>query len=254
MKGWISVHRKIMNHWLWEEKPFDKRSAWVDLLLLANHQDNKFLLGNELVEVKTGSFITSQSKLMNRWGWGNTKVRNFLKLLKEDGMINYHGKNYTVIEILNYKNYQKQTDISYEISNNTEEQQTDSKLLANRQQIASKLTANTNNNDNNDNNMLLSLYSEKNTETQNCPQTCPQGCPQDTFPNFYKWVDEKGYAAEAKYPNEEPYYLKYLHEKANFISKTKGKEHPETIRAIKAFEDRKVIASEEDKEKAQGIS
>ena len=241
-KGWISLYRRIQSHWLWEEKPFDKRSAWIDLLLLANHQDNKFLLGNELVEVKTGSFITSQSKLMNRWGWGNTKVRNFLKLLKEDGMINYHGKNYTVIEILNYKNYQKQTDISYEISNNTEEQQTDSKLLANRQQIASKLTANTNNNDNNvnnDNNMLLSIYSEENP---------------NHFPNFYQWIEDKGYAEKAAYPNEEPYYLKYLHEKANFISKVKGKDHPETINAIKVFENRKLTATEEVVLEAQQIS
>ena len=249
MKGWVSVHRKIMNHWLWEEKPFSRGQAWVDLLLLANHQDNKFLLGNELAEVKTGSFITSQSKLMNRWGWGNTKVRNFLKLLKEDGMINYHGKNYTVIEILNYKNYQKQTDISYEISNNTEEQQTDSKLLANRQQIDSKLTANTNNNDNNvnnDNNMLLSIYSEENPN--------PESYPQNHFPNFYQWIEDKGYAEKAAYPNEEPYYLKYLHEKANHYSKTKGKEDVETINAIKDFENRKSGATEEIIFKAQKIS
>ncbi len=147
-KGWISLHRKIQDHWLWKEKPFDKRSAWIDLLMMANHKSNKFLLGNELLQVDEGSFITSQSKLMKRWGWGNTRVRNFLKLLKEDGMINYYGKKHTVVEILNYENYQKQTDPNQVIPIDMTEQQTDSKPTAN--------TNNNDNNDNNDNNISLS--------------------------------------------------------------------------------------------------
>ena len=57
-QGWISIHRQLQSHWLWEDKPFSRGQAWVDILMLANHDDNKFLLGNELVEVKCGSFIT----------------------------------------------------------------------------------------------------------------------------------------------------------------------------------------------------
>lgn len=87
MQGWISLHRRIVDHWIWQEKPFDKRSAWIDLLIIANHQENKFLLGNELIEVQRGSFVTSELKLMERWGWSKTKLRNFIKLLEEDGMI-----------------------------------------------------------------------------------------------------------------------------------------------------------------------
>ena len=86
-QGWISVHRQLRDHWLWEDKPFSKGQAWIDLLMLANHADNKFLLGNELVEVKAGSFITSIEKLRKKWGWSNTKVVSFLKLLENDGMI-----------------------------------------------------------------------------------------------------------------------------------------------------------------------
>ena len=87
MKGWIPVHRQLQEHWLWADKPFSKGQAWVDLLLLANHSDKKFLLGNELVEVNTGSFITSELKLADRWGWSKTKVRAFLTLLQNDKMI-----------------------------------------------------------------------------------------------------------------------------------------------------------------------
>jgi hypothetical protein len=88
--GWISLYRSIQDHWLWEEKPYDKARAWIDLLLLANHKDSRILLGNELINIKKGSFITSQKKLMNRWGWGAEKTRNFLKLLEAEGMIEFH--------------------------------------------------------------------------------------------------------------------------------------------------------------------
>ena len=87
MAGWISIHRKLQNHWVWEEKPFSKGQAWIDLLMLANHEDSKFLLGNQLVEAKRGEVITSELKLMARWGWSNTKVRSFLSLLEKDSMI-----------------------------------------------------------------------------------------------------------------------------------------------------------------------
>ena len=106
-QGWISVHRQIREHWLWEDKPFSKGQAWIDLLMLASHTDNKFLLGNELVEVKTGSFITSIEKLRKKWGWSNTKVVSFLNLLESDGMITKKSDTKkTAITIENYSFYQ----------------------------------------------------------------------------------------------------------------------------------------------------
>jgi DNA replication protein DnaD len=60
-------------------------------------------LGNELVFVNRGSFITSEIKLMQRWGWGKEKTRNFLKMLQDDGMIiKISDRKKTTIIILNY--------------------------------------------------------------------------------------------------------------------------------------------------------
>jgi DNA replication protein DnaD len=88
---------------LWKDKPFSKQAAWIDMLLLANHDDNKFMLGNELVEVKCGSFISSIEKLKSRWGWSNTKVVSFLKLLESDEMIvKKSDTKKTVITIVKY--------------------------------------------------------------------------------------------------------------------------------------------------------
>jgi len=108
-KGWISIHRKITEHWLWEnDKPFDKRSAWIDILLMVSHEKKKVLLGNEIIEVDRGERVTSERKLAERWGWSRTKVRNFLELLVKDKMIEIkQDKQKTILKVLNYGKYQQ---------------------------------------------------------------------------------------------------------------------------------------------------
>ena len=87
MEGWIKAHRSLLDHWLWDDKPFSKGQAWIDILMLANHADKKTVLGNDLINIERGSFITSDLKLADRWGWSKTKVRSFLSLLESDKMI-----------------------------------------------------------------------------------------------------------------------------------------------------------------------
>lgn len=107
MSGWVKVNRNILEHWIWNEKPFSKGQAWVDIILLANHSDKKILLAGELVEIKKGSFITSELKLMERWGWSKNKVRAFLRLLENDSMIVKESNHKrTAINVVNYGKYQ----------------------------------------------------------------------------------------------------------------------------------------------------
>jgi hypothetical protein len=108
-KGWVSIHRSIYDNWIWnDDEEFDKRSAWIDLLLMVNHEDKKVLIDGNLELVKRGQRITSIRKLCSRWKWSRTKVNNFLKLLEKDKMISLeiepHKK--TVITIVNYSLYQ----------------------------------------------------------------------------------------------------------------------------------------------------
>ncbi len=106
-KGWIRLDRKIMDNFLWSDKPFSMGQAWIDLLLLANAQERQVLIGNEVVDVKPGTIITSETKLSERWGWGRTKTRTFLKTLKNVQMIEH--KTYTKrteINIVNWGIYQ----------------------------------------------------------------------------------------------------------------------------------------------------
>lgn len=111
-KGWISIHRTIRDHWLYQEKRvFSKYEAWLDLLMDANHQKNKFVFDGKLVEVDRGQRITSIRQLAERWRWSRTKVTDFLTLLEKDEMIvRKSDSKKTLITIANYDFYQKTDD------------------------------------------------------------------------------------------------------------------------------------------------
>ena len=93
---------------MWEDKePFDKRSAWIDLLLTANHADAKLLFNGELITVQRGQILTSVRKLSVKWKWSVNKVYRFLKLLESDKMLQKESnKDRTLLTIVNYSVYQ----------------------------------------------------------------------------------------------------------------------------------------------------
>lgn len=108
VEGWLKLYRSIQNHWLWEDKPFSRGQAFVDLLLMANHKDNKILFNGELIEIKRGSRITSLRQLSDAWGWSTTKVKKFLELLEKENMITVKSDNKkTLVTIENYGVYQE---------------------------------------------------------------------------------------------------------------------------------------------------
>ena len=139
MKGWISLHRKILdNPILSYNRVYSRFEAFIYLLLKANHKEANVPIGSTLYKVKKGEMITSQKKLCKKFKWRNTKLRNFLNMMQEDSMIDINTEtNLTRITICNYESYQ--------------DSQTTNKPSSNHQQTKSKPLTNTNNNANNDN-------------------------------------------------------------------------------------------------------
>ena len=106
-EGWAKIYRSLSDHWLWEDKPFSKGQAWIDLLLLVNHSEKKTMIDGRLETVSVGQTITSTRKLCYRWCRSNTKVRYFLKILENESMIIVKSdRKKTVISIVNYSVYQ----------------------------------------------------------------------------------------------------------------------------------------------------
>lgn len=101
--GWIKLHRKITDHWLWEDKLFARGQAMIDLLILARYNDQSKYIDGNLETVERGSVVTSIRRLCDRWGWSNSKVVKFLKTLENDSII--HVKSDTKKTVKNNNKY-----------------------------------------------------------------------------------------------------------------------------------------------------
>lgn len=107
--GWVKLDRSIMEHWLWDDKPFSYGQAWMDLIMLANHADTKKVVNGAVTKFKAGTVNRSILSLSKRWGWDKKKAAKFLTILESDEMVTTkrttHG---TTITIVNYSKFQNQ--------------------------------------------------------------------------------------------------------------------------------------------------
>ena len=138
-KGWISLNREIMKHWLWDKKPFSYGQAWVHILLSCNHAPAKVLIRGELIPCDRGQSVKCLKTWSDEFGWSLQSTRTFFNLLEKDKNVNIEGlRKTTRLTVCNYDTYQEQQH-----TNNT--QTTHKQHTANTQPT-------TNNNDNNVNN------------------------------------------------------------------------------------------------------
>ena len=179
--GWISLHRRIRSHWIWENPEYLK--AWICILLEVNHEKNKVLIEKELIECDTGQSLHSLKSWAKLFGkkWTIHKVRTFFILLENDSMIVREGLRKTSrVTVCNYDSYQKTG-------------QANGRQTAGRRQADGKLTA-TNNNDNNYNNDNKKKEEEEEEKSQKSQK---RFCPP-TIEEIDSYVKAKGYKVNAE--------------------------------------------------------
>lgn len=106
-KGWIKLHRKITENPMYFSEPFTRMQAWIDLLILANHNGRIIYIRGNKVEINRGEIARSAEGLAQRWMWSRGKVVRYLKELENSEMV-VQQKNsvITKLSILNYDTYQ----------------------------------------------------------------------------------------------------------------------------------------------------
>ena len=105
MSGWIKIHRKLTQHWLFEKSQY--LHWWIDILLNANFEDKKILIKGNLYDCKRGQILYSLDTWAKRWKVDKSKVRRFLQLLQNDNMIVLESVSVsTRITICKYECYQ----------------------------------------------------------------------------------------------------------------------------------------------------
>ena len=149
-KGFIMLHRKLKDNPVWTDPNYLK--LWIYCLFEASHKAREQIVGNEIIKLKRGQFITGRSALAEEMNRGvKPKQRlsertwfRYLKNLEEWGMLSIKSTNkYSIITIDNYDIYQSVSSKTVQES----DQQMTNKCPTNDQQMS------TNNNVNNDNNV-----------------------------------------------------------------------------------------------------
>ena len=106
--GWVKMHRKIRDTQIWDDKePFDRRSAWMDLVMMVNHEDKEIIFNGKPFTVKRGQRITSIRGLAERWHWSVNRTKRYLVLLEQLEMIHTDRNTHrTLLTLVNYGFYQ----------------------------------------------------------------------------------------------------------------------------------------------------
>ena len=124
--GWISIYRKIQEDPMYFAEPFTRMQAFLDLVLIANHERTTFFKRGIKITVERGQTVRSEDELALRWKWSRGKVRRFLVELENDTkIVQQKTRLCSCISIVNYEKYQF-NDTTDSTTNDTTDSTTDS--------------------------------------------------------------------------------------------------------------------------------
>jgi len=175
-KGWICLHRKIRDHWLWNDPV--KLKWWLDILLQVNHDKKtvKVNIGLQIIECGRGQTIMSLRNWSERWNISKDSARHFLTLLQDDGMIKMENvKKSTRITVCNYGSYNKPAH-----ARETDERQTRDRR---------ETDGHPNNNDNKD---LITINNENKDLDENKLKISEDGTDFKSKKSFNRRVNPEG--------------------------------------------------------------
>ncbi len=105
-QGWIKLHRKILDNPI-SKKP-EYAWLWTTILLMANHDEKKFIFNGEEQTLKRGQILTGREKLSEQTGIKQTSIENILKYLEKNGNIGQQKTNkFRLITVNKYNEYQE---------------------------------------------------------------------------------------------------------------------------------------------------
>lgn len=183
MSGWIKLHRKIKENPIFANS--DMFKLWALCLIKATHKEHDQLVGNQMVKLLPGEFVTGRHELASEFNEGvkpsekvsPSTVWRYMKNFEKWQMLNIKSSNkFSVISITNWSEYQQN------------EQQVNNSCTANEQQL------NTNNNGNNENNEKKNnkrlVFDESHMKLAALLWKCIQAhSPNLKKPNLDKWAN-----------------------------------------------------------------
>lgn len=195
MDGYIALHRKIIDSWIWQDPEFYR--LWSYCLIKASFKEREIFLGQQIVKLNPGQFVIGREKLEEAMNIGLKNKRTAvtwwrrLQKLEKAQMLNIKSYNkFSVVTIENWGFYQG-SDIENEQQN---EQQTNNKRTTDVQQT---ITNNKDNkeknekNDNKDNNKRQNKFDEVHLSLANLLfEMIKENNPEEREPKLEKWAND----------------------------------------------------------------
>ena len=106
--GYVLIYRSLFKNDLWvSNEPFDKRSAWIDLIGMAQFQKRTWLVGNDPITLERGQMYVTLRFLSKRWHWSLGKVQRYFDTLSVLKMVTLTSTpNGTLLTLVNYGFFQ----------------------------------------------------------------------------------------------------------------------------------------------------
>lgn len=137
--GWVKLYRELKSKSIWQLSSPEQKVVLITILLLANHEENKWEWKGEQFTCKPGQLITSLNSLVRECGEGVSirNVRTALDRFEKLGFLtNTSTKTGRLITVLNWEKYQGQGFVA--------DKDTDKEPTKSRQRGDKDLTTNKN--------------------------------------------------------------------------------------------------------------
>lgn len=85
MKGWVSLHRSIQEHWVWDDPKYLK--WWITILMNVNHEEKAFSVGLETFVCNPGQSFRSIEQWTSQFSCSKKTTIKFFKMLQKEEMI-----------------------------------------------------------------------------------------------------------------------------------------------------------------------
>lgn len=120
-RGVFAVDRGIWDHDVFQDSaPLSRREAWLWLLSEAAWKPHRRRIAGRVIDVARGQVAASLRFIASKWRWSEPRVRRFLSLLRNEGMIGAQtDAGLSVITISKYDEYQR-VSLPSDATNNRE--------------------------------------------------------------------------------------------------------------------------------------
>jgi len=109
-EGYIKLWRKSLDSQVWGNP--DHWRFWTWCLMKATHQHRIQVVGNQQIELSPGQFIFGRFKAMEETGLSVQKIRTSIEQLSKRRNLTIKSTNkYSIISIVNWKQYQEEITI-----------------------------------------------------------------------------------------------------------------------------------------------